>query len=63
MTQAYRQHLYEHQDGDGVDLPTLKARGAERHGVVWLLAASTLAAAVAMAAFLVFNYPSLAHLV
>lgn len=62
MSQTYRQHPYEHQDGDGVDLPLSKARGAERHGVIWLLAGSTLAAVIAMAGFLLINYPNLAHL-
>ncbi|QUD86666.1 hypothetical protein [Phenylobacterium montanum] len=62
MTQTYRQHLHEHQDGDGVDLPLSKVRGAERHGVIWMLAASTLAAVIAMAGIVLINYPSLAHL-
>ena len=61
--QTYRQSLHEHQDGDGVDLALVKARGAERHGVIWMLAASTLAAVVAMVGLLLLNYPSLSHLV
>ena len=58
--QTYRQYAHEHQDGDGVDVPLVKARGAERHGVIWMLAASTLAAVVAMAGILLLNYPNLA---
>ncbi len=59
--QTYRQSLHEHQDGDGVDLSLVKARGAERHGVIWMLAASTLAAIAAMAVVLLLNYPNLMH--
>jgi hypothetical protein len=60
--QTYRQSLHEHQDGDGVDLSLVKARGAERHGLIWLLAASTVAAIAAMAGIVLLNYPSLTHL-
>ncbi len=59
--QTYRQSPHEHQDGDGVDLSLVKARGAERHGVIWMLVASTLAAIIAMAGVLLLNYPNLMH--
>ena len=51
MTHIYNPPTEQHQAGDGVDLKTVEARGAERGGVIWILVASTLAAAVAMTAF------------
>ncbi|HEY2661722.1 MAG TPA: hypothetical protein VGI79_18520 [Caulobacteraceae bacterium] len=51
MSHPYNQPIDQHQAGDGIDLKTVQARGAERHGVIWMLVASTLAAIIAMTAF------------
>ncbi len=51
MAQTYDQPTEGRQAGDGVDIKTVQARGAERRGVIWMLVVSTTAAIVAMTAF------------
>jgi len=44
------------QAGDGVDVPVIKARSAERRGVIWILALSLGAAVVALGLYwLIFH--------
>jgi hypothetical protein len=62
MGETYEDHLELHQQGDGVDLPLVKARGAERHGVIWMLAASLAAAFVALVGFWLLNHPQFSQL-
>jgi len=51
----------ESRQGDGVDLTVVKARGAERHGVIWMLAISLGAAVVLLGGLWLANFNHFHH--
>ncbi len=56
MTPADAPEPTESRQGDGVELPVVKARSAERGGVIWMLVASLGAAVVILAGFWLVNF-------
>ena len=51
----------EDRAGDGIGLSMTKARGAERHGAIWILVVSLSAAIIAVAGYWLLNHPQISQ--